>query len=138
MLLQRCIYHVLFFRDLHTGDNVVFYRCGTMYTGVITTIGIVNNVYQPRTLEEFKECCKRRTIFSDEELEQQWNYRKTKPFVVEFLYAYSFPTPKVNLKRLYDTGVFRGDFPRGFARLSKEQFESILQLTKTNIKYVVE
>lgn len=127
-----------FFRDLHTGDNVVFYRCGTMYTGVITTIGIVNNVYQPRTLEEFKECCKRRTIFSDEELEQQWNYRKTKPFVVEFLYAYSFPTPKVNLKLLYDTGVFYGEFPRGFARLSKDQFESILQLTKTNTKYVVE
>ena len=79
-----------------------------------------------------------RTIFSDEELEQQWNYRKTKPFVVEFLYAYSFPTPKVNLKLLYDTGVFYGEFPRGFARLSKDQFESILQLTKTNTKYVVE
>ena len=109
-----------------------------MYTGVITTIGIVNNVYQPRTLEEFKECCKRRTIFSDEELEQQWNYKKSKPFVVEFLYAYSFPTPKVNLKRLYDTGVFYGDFPRGFARLSREQFEKILRLTKTNTKYVVE
>lgn len=126
------------FRGLRTGDNIVFYRNGGMYAGVITTIGIVNNVYHPRTLEEFKNCCKRRTIFSDAELESQWNYNRNKPFVVEFLYAYSFPTPKVNLKTLYDKGVFCGDFPRGFAPLSKEQFETMLRLTRTSTKYIVE
>lgn len=127
------------FKELRRGDNIIFYRCGTFHTGVITTIGIVNRVLFPSTLEEFKDCCKRRTIFSDKELEEQWNYKKTKPFVVEFLYAYSFPKPKVNLKALCNADILSlGNMPRGFYPIGQDKFNKILKLTRTDTRYLVD
>lgn len=128
------------FRDLKRGDNIIFYRTGGLYQGVITTIGVVNRVLHPDTLESFKDCCKRRTIFTDSELEQHWNYnRKYRPFVVEFLYVYSLPLPKVNLKALCDEGILSlSDMPRGFYLISHGNFNKILKMTRTDLRYVVE
>ena len=124
---------------MNRGDNIIFYRCGTFHTGVITTIGVVNNVYTPKTFDEFKDYCKRRTIFSNQELENIWNFKRNKPFVVEFLYAYSFPKPKVNLKALCDANIlFIRNMPRGFYRISQDKFDKILEMTRTNTRYVVE
>lgn len=128
------------FRELKRGDNIIFYRTGGLYQGVITTIGIVNRVLFPRTLEEFKDFCKRRTIFTDSELEMHWNNNtKYKPFVVEFLYAYSFPKPKVNLKALCDADIVSlGNIPRGFYPIDQDKFNKILKLTRTDVRYLVE
>ena len=127
------------FKELKRGDNIIFYRTGGFYQSVITTIGIVNNVYTPKTFDEFKDYCKRRTIFSDLELEQIWNCKKSKPFVVEFLYAYSFPKPKVNLKSLCDANILSiGNIPRGFYRISQDKFDKILEMTRTDTRYLVE
>lgn len=128
------------FKDLQHGDNIIFYRTGGLYQGVITTIGVVNRVLHPSTLEEFKDCCKRRTIFTDYELERHWNYNtRYRPFVVEFLYTYSFPIPKVNLKALCDADILSiENMPRGFYLISQDKFDKILQMTRTDTRYVVE
>ena len=126
------------FKGLKRGDNIIFYRTGGFYQGVITTIGIVNNVYTPKTFDEFKDYCKRRTIFSDKELEKIWNCRKSKPFVVEFLYSYSFPKPKVNLKSLCVANILSlENIPRGFQLISPDKFDKILKMTRTDNRYVV-
>lgn len=127
------------FKDLRRGDNIIFYRTGGLYHGVITTIGVVNRVLYPHTLDEFKDCCKRRTIFTDSELERHWNYNtKYRPFVVEFLYTYSFPIPKVNLKALCDADVLSiENMPRGFYLISQDKFDKILEMTRTDTRYLV-
>jgi len=116
-------------RNLNTGDIVLFYRTGGYYKSVITTIGIVENTKQPANFEELKAICKKRTALSEAQLAEYWNrYDKRKPFVVNFLYAYSLPNPfRVNLKKLIDIGVFSSieEAPRGFQKLSWDSFVKI-------------
>lgn len=116
-------------RNLNTGDIILFYRTGGYYKSVITTIGIVENTKQPTSFEELKAICKKRTALSETQLAEYWNrYDKRKPFVVNFLYAYSLPNPfKVNLKKLIEIGVYRSieEAPRGFQKLSWESFVKI-------------
>ena len=59
-----------FYRNLHCGDNIIFYRTGGLYEGVITTIGIIHKIYFPKTVNEFKDICRRKSIFSEAELEK--------------------------------------------------------------------
>lgn len=115
-------------RDLSKGDLIVFYRTGGYYKSVITTIGIVDELFYPSTLDELTSACRKRTAFSDEELLIYWNLYRRKPFVVNFLYAYTLPNPFVlNLKRLIEIGVISGvdSAPRGFTEISWELFVKI-------------
>jgi hypothetical protein len=113
-------------RNLESGDIIVFYRTGGYYKSVVTTIGIVENKVNPRSIEELESICRKRTVLTNEELKAFWNrYPNNKPFVVNFLYAFSFPNPfKLNLKRLIEIGVVqdRDDAPRGFKEISWEAF----------------
>ena len=133
-----------FYRNLHCGDNIIFYRTGGLYEGVITTIGIIHKIYFPKTVNEFKDICRRKSIFSEAELEKEW-YRRAKngkwyqPFVVEFLYTYSLPTPKINLFRLIKEGIINdiGSVPRGFELLSHEKVNKILEITRADESFIV-
>lgn len=122
-------------RDLQSGDLIVFYRTGGYYKGVVTTIGIVENVVTNiDTPEKFIRLCRSRSVFSDKELLKHWNYdKRNRPFVVNFLYAYSFPK-RINLKRLIEIGVIQdtGSVPRGFELLSSYSFKLILDETDTD------
>lgn len=132
------------FRDLKCGDNIVFYRTGGLYAGVVTTIGIVNSIYFPGTLDEFKDVCYRKSIFSNNQLENIW-YQKAKngrwyrPFVIEFLYAYSLPTPKINLSCLIKERIINdiNSVPRGFELLSHDKFNKILKISRANESFIV-
>lgn len=133
-------------RDLNRGDNIIFYRTKTpnsnaLYSSVITTIGIVMNVYDNiKSLEEFKEICRKKSVMSEHELEEFWYYpSKLKPFVVEFLYAYPLPTPKINLYRLIKEGIISNidNVPRGFELLSKDKFNKILEISRADESYIV-
>jgi len=129
------------FRNLRRGDTVVFYRTGGYYKGVATTLGIVDGVYRNIKDEaQFIALCRKRSVFSDEELRQQWHFRKAnRPFIVGFLYAYSFPK-RPNLKELIDNGVIRSSdsVPRGFEEISQEQFSTILSLSQTDARTIVD
>ena len=117
-------------RGLSSGDVIVFYRTGGIYKGVATTIGIVENVVDGiRTEEDFIRLCRKRTVFSDAELREQWNYRpRNRPFIVNFLYTYSLPK-RPNLKRLLELGVIRSieAVPQGFEPITVQNLRDILR-----------
>lgn len=128
------------FRDLRTGDTIVFYRTGGYHRSVVTTLGVVDEVVTNITDEQhFLELCRKRSVFSDEELLEHWNYyRSNRPFVVSFLYAYSFPR-RPNLRRLIEIGVIAdvNSAPRGFERITRKQLQSIVTETGTDPRIVV-
>jgi len=127
-------------RDLQSGDLIVFYRTGGLYKSVVTTIGIVEGVItNVNTVEEFIHLCRPRSVFSKTELVAHWDWSKSnRPFVVNFLYAYSFPK-RINLHRLIEIGVIHDvqSAPRGFELLSPSSFELILKETNTDGRIVV-
>ncbi len=128
-----------FERDLKSGDIIIFYRTGGYFKSVITTIGIVESVIKNiKDEKEFVTLCRKRSVFSNEELIKRWNYSTNRPFIVNFLYSYSFPH-KINMKELIDLGIIKDikSAPRGFEKISKEAFEKILKETHTNPNIIV-
>ncbi|MBT9143662.1 MAG: hypothetical protein DDT32_01880 [Syntrophomonadaceae bacterium] len=120
-----------FNRDLSPGDIIVFYRTASggsaWYTSVATTLGIVQSVItEIRDEHHFIELCRKRSVFTDEDLAARWNYdKRNKPFVVNFLYQYSFPK-RMNRQSLVEQGILGQRAPRGFEPMTDEQFEKLL------------
>jgi hypothetical protein len=133
-----------FERDLESGDIIVFYRTKSggpaFYTSVTTTIGIVQNVITDiQSEEKFIELCRERSVFSDKELSKHWNYRlKDRPFIVNFLYVYTFPK-RMNLKALIEAGVITStdEAPRGFQKISDQQFQCIMEGSNADKYFIV-
>ncbi len=130
-----------YFRDLRRGDTVVFYRTGGFYQSVVTTLGIVEGVHVGLTEEaQFLRLCRQRSVFSDQQLREQWRRSPSnRPFVVDFLYAYSFPR-RPNMEALINNGVIRNvnSAPRGFESITGQQFETIVRLSATDPRLVVD
>lgn len=131
-------------KDLKSGDLIVFYRTGdsgnAIHTGVVTTVGLVESVITDIPDEvTFIASCRKRSVFSDEELRKHWNYNPynkpvhlvKRPFIVNFLYSYSFPK-RPNLKWLNDNGIIPNikDMPRGFRKISREDFNKIIKYSQ--------
>ena len=127
-------------RDLRIGDIIVFYRTGGYYESVVTTLGVVDGIYTSiSNHQHFVDLCRKRSVFSDDELKKQWNYLPyNRPFVVNFLYSYSFPK-RINLKRLIELGVIRDikSVPRGFEEISDVSFERIIKETGSDESIIV-
>lgn len=127
-------------RNLEPGDVIVFYRTGGYYKSVVTTIGVVESVIDNIPSEKhFIRLCRKRSVFTDEELSKQWNFnRKNQPFIVNFLYTYSFPK-KVIMQKLIEIGVISGvdDAPRGFTQISVENLRDILRECQADESIVV-
>ncbi len=123
------------------GDLLIFYRTGGYYKSVISTIGVVEEViYNIENEDEFLRQCRKGSVFPEHELIAMWNYNKfTKPFLVRFMYNYSFPH-RINMKQLIDLGILSGvdDAPRGFKPISAEQFNLILKETKSDESFIID
>lgn len=92
-------------RGLQSGDILVFYRSGGMYEGVVTTLGIVEEVIIPDNVEHLIEICKKRSVLSEKEIKEFWErYPNRKPFAINFLYAFSFKK-KMTLKNMLDNKI---------------------------------
>ena len=124
-------------RDLKPGDILIIYRIGEStpkrYSSTLTSICIVEDVRTTfKEFESFYDYCNRRTLFTKEELKDGWwnKYGDYKPFVIKFLYAFSFPTPKPTFDKLIDEGVFEdtSSLGPGFTKIDKEQFEKIAKI----------
>ncbi len=119
-------------RNLNGGDLIVFYRTGVpgnaIHTGVVTTVGIIESVVLDIQDEAtFVALCRKRSVFTDEELMAHWNYSPSnRPFIVNFIYAFSYPK-RPNLKWLNENGVIPDirDMPRGFRKITREDFLNI-------------
>nr|WP_298657461.1 PIN domain-containing protein [uncultured Flavobacterium sp.] len=123
-------------RNLNPGDLLIIYRMGETtpkkYSSTITTICIVENVRNNfKDFEDFFEACNRRTMISKEDLKTKWWDRnpKNRPFVVNFLYAHSLPTPKPTLDDLNRLGVIPDilNMPRGFIKITDKQFNDLIK-----------
>ncbi|WP_183564744.1 PIN domain-containing protein [Mucilaginibacter sp. SP1R1] len=121
-------------RDLKPGDRVVFYRTGGYYEGVATTVGVVESVITDiPDVNTFIQLCRKRSVFSDEDLVKHWNYQpRNRPFIVNFLYVGSFKR-RPNLKWLIDNEVVAdvNSVPRGFAHISQENFDNIVKYSRS-------
>lgn len=139
--LQKVFISRSYFKNLNTGDIILFYRTGGKYAGVITTLGVVESVILDIADEsEFIRLCRKRSVFDDNGLKKWWNYSKyTKPFIVNFLYIDSFPMPKVNLEKLVEIGLIRSyeDVPRGFVQIENGKFEEFLKVARANESYII-
>ncbi|MDD5673924.1 MAG: PIN domain-containing protein [Chitinivibrionales bacterium] len=128
-------------RNLQSGDIIIFYRTGGYHKSVITTIGVVESMIDQIPSETiFIEKCGKRSVLPPEELSKWWNYNpQNRPFIVNFLYAYSFPH-RINLQRLIELGIIPDyqSAPRGFYRIKPEQFNVILKETNTNESIIVD
>jgi predicted nucleic acid-binding protein len=127
-------------RNPGTGDVIIFYRTGGYYKSVVTTVGIVESVVQNiRTEADFIRLCRKRSVFSDEDLAKHWNYNpRNRPFIVNFLYTYSFPK-RINLKRLIEIGIVKSvdDAPRGFTQISRSQLAKVFRECQADERLVV-
>ncbi|MBE6336088.1 MAG: hypothetical protein E7066_05370 [Lentimicrobiaceae bacterium] len=122
------------------GDILIFYRTGGYHKSVITTIGEVQEIrFDFNNEDEFVAYCRKRTVYPEQELRKMWNYSQRKPFVVSFLYAYSFPH-RINMENLIDLKILSGvnDAPRGFKPITKQQFEIILKETRSDESFIVD
>lgn len=117
-------------KNLQSGDIVVFYMTGGKYKGVATTIGIIEScVTNIKNSDEFLILCRKRSVFSNEDLLEHWNHNpKLRPFIVNFLYTYSF-RKRPNLEWLVNNGIIKDyqSVPRGFSKITVEQFNTILK-----------
>jgi hypothetical protein len=118
---------------LKCGDLIIFYRTGDpgrgYYTGVVTTLGIVESVeVNIKDESTFVQICSKRSVFPEEKLREQWNYGRSRPFVVNFLYVYSFPK-RPNLKWLHENGIIPdiNDMPRGFRKIPRIALKKIFE-----------
>jgi predicted nucleic acid-binding protein len=127
-------------RSVNSGDVLIFYRTGGFYKSVVTTIAVVDKVFHSFLSEsDFISKCRKRSVFTDAKLKEHWNYNpKNRPFLVNFLYVYSFPK-RINLKRLIELEVVESidSAPRGFQRISTEQFYSIIKDTESDESFIV-
>lgn len=123
-------------RNLKPGDLLIIYRMGETtpkkYSSTVTTICIVENIKNDfNSFEDFFNACNRRTMISRENLKTNWwdKNPKNRPFVVNFLYAHSFPTPKPTLDDLNKLGVIPDilNMPRGFIKITTKQFNDLIK-----------
>ena len=127
-------------RNIHPGDVLVFYRTGGYYQSVVTTIGVVEDIIDNITTEaDFIRLCRKRSVFTDSQLADHWRYSGSKPFIVNFLYVYSFPK-RINLQRLIELGIIPSvtDAPRGFTPISVKNLRDILQECQTDESIAVD
>lgn len=127
-------------RNLSSGDIIVFYRTGGFHKSVVTTIGLVESVEDRiRNEHEFIQKCRKRSVFSDNELKAHWNHNeRNRPFIVNFLYTYSFPK-RPNLAKLIELGVIADveSAPRGFEPITTTQFHEIIKESQSNESIIV-
>ena len=122
------------------GDLLIFYRTGGLYKSVVTTIGIVTDIKEKFESEDnFIKYCLRGSVFPETDLRNMWNHSPKKPFVVSFLYVYSFPK-RINMNQLINMGILKGvnDAPRGFRKITKEEFGLILKETESESRFIVD
>lgn len=130
-------------RGLRSGDIIVFYRTGSRtapahYTAVATTLGVVQDVVTNiPNKAAFIAACRKRSVFSDQELAEHWDYdSRNRPFIVNFLYVHSFQK-RPNLKQLKDAHVI-ASAPRGFEALSAASFDKLLELTNADKRLIID
>lgn len=144
--IQKVYISRSFQRNLAPGDLIAFYRTKhqgpAWYTSVISTIGVVESMIDGITTEDdFIRLCRKRSVFSDDELRKHWQYKYANgkweaPFIVNFLYVTTLPMPRLTLQKLTELRVIQ-EAPRGFELLEDSKFELLLKEGRADASYFV-
>jgi len=130
-------------RNLKSGDIVLIYRIGETtpkkYSSTVTTICIVESIKDGfKDFDDFFNRCNRRTMIPKDDLLNKWwnKFPNYKPFIINFLYAHSLPTPKPTLNDLISLGIFADpmSLPKGFAKLTMNQFDDLINFAYNKTK----
>ena len=113
------------------GDNIVFYRMKddiipAKYSSVITTLGIVTNIYSPNNIEQLLSIVKNKTVYTESEIKDYYTPRMKNTYVIEFAYVSTLEN-KLNLQECLNNGILF-EPPRGVEYINKEQFAKIIEL----------
>jgi predicted nucleic acid-binding protein len=128
-------------RDMVSGDIIVFYRTASggsgHYTSVATTLGIVESVVTGIVnVDKFIALCRKRSVFSDKELKEHWDWKAwNRPFVVNFLYTYSLPK-RPNFAGLKEANIIT-EAPRGFDEISDAAFDKLLEISDADKRLII-
>lgn len=117
-------------RDLVSGDILVFYRTGGIHKGVVSTIGVVEDIVNPvPDFETLKKLCRKKSALEVNELKEYWErFGGYRPYVINFLYAYSLKH-RQNLRTLLDQGIFPNmDIVRTINELPMNAFVKLVRL----------
>jgi hypothetical protein len=129
-------------RSARPGDSLLFYRTASggagWHTSVVTTLAMVEDlVLNIDTFSDFARACRRRSVFSDDELKEHWDYdRANRPFVVHMLHVQSFER-RPNRKTLLENALIPEAPPRGLTPIRAEQFVGITKLGGLNASIVI-
>jgi hypothetical protein len=98
---------------------------------------VIDNI---QTEEEFIRLCRKRSVFTDAELSEHWNFnRRNRPFIVNFLYVYSLPK-RITRQKLIEMGVILDVYkgPRGFTPITADNLKNILRESQADESLVVD
>ncbi|MCA6072401.1 MAG: hypothetical protein LE178_02505 [Endomicrobium sp.] len=139
--LQKVYISWSYKRNMNKGDIILFYRIGEpdstkKYASVITTLGIITDVTSNfQSKEEFLKCCQNRTVFSQETLNKFATEEEL--VIVKFIYIKSLKK-RLILKFLQDNNIINlKSGPRPFTEITNEQFDSIINESKTDINFIM-
>lgn len=136
--LQKVYISWSFERRAKSGDLILFYRTGDTYpkkySSVITSVGVIDEIiYRFRDKEDFMKQCKNRSVFTEEELTRFWHDHHSNLQVIKFAYVKEL-VKKVNLGFLWNRGIIEApNGPRPFSAISEEQFDTIINESKTEL-----
>lgn len=131
--LQKVYVSWASFKDSKPGDIVLIYRTGGSYKGVVSTVTIIDELVRPTSKEHFFKLCQNRTIFNNEQLEEFWHKHGTKNLVVKLLHLKSLKNRVIINELWKEKIVTPGEGPRPFDLISEEDFNKILEMSKTSI-----
>jgi predicted nucleic acid-binding protein len=121
------------------GDVVLIYRKGTpgnaRYTGVVSTICILDRIDVPKFEDDLLALCKNRSLFTLQELRDFWKRSgATRNLKVVRLLYYKTLNKKVTLGQLWDNNiVVSPNGPRSFDPVSCIDAANILKMSGTEL-----
>lgn len=122
------------------GDNLIFYRMKegfipAKYSSVLTTIGIVTDIYTPTNIDDLVNKVKDKTVYTEEAIRNYYNSRINITYVIEFAYITTLEN-KINLNDCLENSILF-DYPRGVEKITKEQFDKILEIGNVDNSIIV-
>ena len=122
------------------GDNLIFYRMKegfipAKYSSVLTTIGIVTDVYTPTNIDDLVNKVKGKTVYTEEAIRNYYNSKINITYVIEFAYITTLEN-KINLNDCLENSILF-DYPRGVEKITKEQFDKILEIGNVDNSIII-
>lgn len=119
------------------GDNIIFYRScqeGAIakYSSVLTTLGIVTNIFIPKNVQELVNKVSGKTVYNEEELKLKYNKNT---YVIEFAYITTLDK-KLNYDFCKRNNILE-EPPRGVLKIELDKFQKIIEFGQVDTNLII-